>query len=1079
MTWEFGFFVARAQFLHYTPPVSGRKQSRGSHYARTFLCALLLVALPAFAQTQTTGRQELRGHIPEAVKRLDLQPLGRLSSSNRLHLAIGLPLHDPDGARALIQQLYDPSSPRYHQYLTTEQFAEEFGPTADDYQAAINFARAHGFTVTQTYRGRLLLDVDAAVPDVEAAFQVKLFEYQHPTEHRRFYAPDVEPSVPSGMKILDISGLSSYPSPHPNSHIMKPSSQGSSPNPNDGSVLNGQYIGKDFRAAYVPGSPLTGAGQSVALVQFDNYYASDITNYVNLAGLSFVTLTNILLDHYTGTIGSGNGEVSLDIEMVISMAPGVSKIYLYEGNPVSTNFIPNDVLQRIADDNNSKQISCSWGWNSGPTAATDNIFIEMASHGQSFFVASGDSDAYPGSTVDDTCQTCFGTPASSPYVTSVGGTTLSTAGPTNNWTAETVWNWGVEFSPNENGVGSSGGYSTFYSMPSWQQGISPANLGSTSGRNLPDVAMTGDHVYVAYGNGLSNWFGGTSCASPLWAGFTALVNQQAAATNLPPVGFLNPAIYAIGEGPNYNACFHDITTGNNEWSNSPSAYTALTGYDLCTGWGSPTGTNLINALTAITPILSVNSTIVSGGNGNGEIDANECNLLNLLVQNTGHGTATVISATFTTTTPGVTITQPNSAYPNVAPNSLVTNSTPFQVSTAPSFACGTPVSFSLALNYTGGSTTSTFTMATCVCPDVLINGGLTAGSPNQTGRLQRLYTVSTCNAPKTCPGNLTTSGAYHYQAYSFTNTTSNPLCITVTINTPCQGQSTTGLITTAYLGNYIPNNLCLGYLADQGGMLTTSGTYSFNVPANTNFTVVVNDVTVGAICSSFTLDVAGLPCNTDGGGACAVAGPTANFSGSPTSGTAPLSVTFTDTSSGTITNRFWDFGDSSTTNTTTNAVVHTYAAGVYTVQLIISGPGGVSTNTQPNYINVLTPFQAWQIQYFGSTNNPNAAAGVDVDGTGQNNLFKYVTGLDPTNPASIFILQIAAITNQPAQNNLLFNPLASGRTYTPQFNTDLVNGSWMPLIYFSGPVTNGSQATITDTNAIEPNKFYRLDISLP
>ncbi len=128
---------------------------------------------------------------------------------------------------------------------------------------------------------------------------------------------------------------------------------------------------------------------------------------------------------------------------------------------------------------------------------------------------------------------------------------------------------------------------------------------------------------------------------------------------------------------------------------------------------------------------------------------------------------------------------------------------------------------------------------------------------------------------------------------------------------------------------------------------------------------------------------------------------------------------------------------------------------------------------------MLTPFQGWQILYFGSTNNPNAASDVDADGTGQNNLFKYVAGLDPTNPASVFVLQVAAITNQPSQDNLLFHPLAGGRTYTPQFNTDLVNGAWLPLPGYLGPITNGNQVTITDTNALLPEEFYRIDISFP
>ena len=115
-------------------------------------------------------------------------------------------------------------------------------------------------------------------------------------------------------------------------------------------------------------------------------------------------------------------------------------------------------------------------------------------------------------------------------------------------------------------------------------------------RNVPDVALTADYVWVIYENGNSDWFGGTSCAAPLWAGFTALVNQQAAGIGHAPVGFLNPALYTIASSASYTNCFHDITTGNNEWSGSPSLFVATAGYDLCTGLGTPNGTNLINAL---------------------------------------------------------------------------------------------------------------------------------------------------------------------------------------------------------------------------------------------------------------------------------------------------------------------------------------------------------------------------------------------------------------------------------------------------------------------------------------------------
>jgi len=115
-------------------------------------------------------------------------------------------------------------------------------------------------------------------------------------------------------------------------------------------------------------------------------------------------------------------------------------------------------------------------------------------------------------------------------------------------------------------------------------------------RNVPDVALTGDNVWVIYGSGQSGAFGGTSCAAPLWAGFTALINQQGAINGKASVGFLNPALYTIAKGASYASCFHDTTTGNNTWSGSPNLFFAVTNYDLCTGLGTPSGTNLINAL---------------------------------------------------------------------------------------------------------------------------------------------------------------------------------------------------------------------------------------------------------------------------------------------------------------------------------------------------------------------------------------------------------------------------------------------------------------------------------------------------
>ena len=367
-------------------------------------------------------------------------------------------------------------------------------------------------------------------------------------------------------------------------------------------------MGNDFRAAYVPGVTLDGSGQTVGLLEFDGYYASDITVYEASNGLPNVTLNNVLLDGFDGipTTGrnSGNLEVALDIDMAICMAPGLSKVIIYEAGP---DGIADDILSQMVSDNQAKQLSCCWSFGvDGPDATADELFQQMAAQGQSFFDASGDSDAFVGDTSSQF-------PSDDPYITQVGGTTLTTTGPGGSYISETVWNAGYVRSL-RGYYGSSGGVSTVYSIPTWQQGINmSASQGSTTMRNIPDVAMIADNISIVADNGVQQTVFGTSCAAPLWAGFIALVNQQALSSGQSAVGFINPAIYAIGQGANYTSDLHDITTGNNEWLSSPTLFSAVAGYDLCTGWGSPTGSNLVNALAgpAITNLTIVSPPVVT------------------------------------------------------------------------------------------------------------------------------------------------------------------------------------------------------------------------------------------------------------------------------------------------------------------------------------------------------------------------------------------------------------------------------------------------------------------------------------
>jgi len=530
--------------------------SRSSLFTSACLAALLISAAPA----QAVQPQVLYGHVPQAVA--DSRALHELPGAMRLNLAIGLPLRNQSELDSLLVQLSDPASPNFGHYLSAEQFAAEFGPTEQDYQALIQFAQENGLVVTGTHPNRILLDVSGEVPNIEKVLHVKMMAYSHPVRGE-FYAPDREPSLDFEVKTLDISGLDNFNQPHP--MVLKTASLSEVKPYVTGTGPGGYFIGKDFRAAYAPGVTLTGSGQVVGLLEFDGFFAGDVQKNAEQAGVTAVPTQTVLLDGFNGAAGGANTEVILDIMMAAYMAPGLSKVMVYEGN------IPNDILNRMATDNLAQQLSSSWGY--GPiNATTEQIFKQFIAQGQSILQASGDSGAYKNGVM---------APSDDPNLTVVGGTSLTTSGAGGPWQSEGAWS------------GSGGGTSTVYAIPSYQQAVNMgASGGSTKMRNIPDVALTADiQMFLIQSNGQAIAVGGTSAAAPLWAGFVALANQQAAANARPRVGFLNPLVYAIGSSGNYGVDFNDITHGSN------NGFSAVTGYDLTTGWGSPAGQHLIYDLT--------------------------------------------------------------------------------------------------------------------------------------------------------------------------------------------------------------------------------------------------------------------------------------------------------------------------------------------------------------------------------------------------------------------------------------------------------------------------------------------------
>jgi subtilase family serine protease len=538
--------------------------------------ALLLFVMEPQAQAQVLPTR----HVRQEVLTGEAMFLNLLPLAQSLPLTIGLRLRNEAELNDLLRKLYDPQSPLFHQFLSVQEFTERFGPTAEDYAAVVRFAEQNGLTVTGTSPNRLIVNVTGSVANIERVFLVSLAAYRHPTEAREFYGSDREPSVNLGVPLWHVWGLNNFSIPHPASlkreSNAKPGATGSGP--------SGYFLGSDMRVAYYGGTALTGAGQSVGLVEFGGYNLADVKAYFTKVKQPLtVAVTGISTDGSSLSCARGcdDTEQVLDIEEAISMAPGMSEVRVYvasASNPTGDVKIFN---QMATDKDKSghplvTSLSCSWGWSPADPTSLDKIFQEFAAQGQTLFVASGDSGAYG-------TKSKYVYPADDAWVTSVGGTVLTTNGAGGSWKSETAWRYsGGGISPNK------------ILIPGYQQAagvITTANKGSKTYRNAPDVALEANtDNYICYNGTCAGGWGGTSFAAPRWAGYLALVNQQSVANGKSTLGFINPAIYTIGLGTGYSTPFHDITSGSN------GTYSTVKGYDLVTGWGSPNGTGLINAL---------------------------------------------------------------------------------------------------------------------------------------------------------------------------------------------------------------------------------------------------------------------------------------------------------------------------------------------------------------------------------------------------------------------------------------------------------------------------------------------------
>jgi subtilase family serine protease len=400
-------------------------------------------------------------------------------------------------------------------------------------------------------------------------FHVKIGLYAHPAEARLFLSADREPTLDLAVPIQHITGLDNYMRPF--TRLIRPRAADTQ-RTRPGSGPGGNLTGFDARAAYIGAATPTGSGQSVGLMELDGYELADVQRYFTTFGQPLnVAVVGISTDGATLDCRNkcDDSEQALDIEYAIAMAPGLAQVQVYVGHNAE------DVLNRQASDNTSAQLSTSWGWSPKEYATDHPIFREMAAQGQTLLTASGDY-----SSLRDSGRW----PEEDLTITAVGGTDLFPVTPGGAWGRELGWRY------------SAGGPALNQDFPiaNYQLPfINAANGGSRKWRNVPDVAADAAlDNYLCADGGCSGGWGGTSFASPIWAGFIALANEQAATHNRPRVGFLNPALYVIGAGKTYGTLMHDQLHGVS------GLYHCTKSYDDVTGLGSPTPA-LIDALAGI------------------------------------------------------------------------------------------------------------------------------------------------------------------------------------------------------------------------------------------------------------------------------------------------------------------------------------------------------------------------------------------------------------------------------------------------------------------------------------------------
>jgi kumamolisin len=496
--------------------------------------------------------------------------LGKADPSERFEVTVFLRWSAEDQLREQVAKI---SAGDPVKTLSREEFAHRHGASAADVAAVRRFAHEFDLLVVHVDAARRSVVLSGTVAKFNAAFGIDLEQYEHDDGIYRGRTGSIMLPDELASSVQAVVGLDDRVVARPHfrarglAEHAAADAQAGAFNPTQLAQLYGFPNG-------------TGAGEAIAIIELGGgYRTTDLTKYFAELGVAKPKVTTVSVDHArnrpTGNPDGPDGEVMLDIEVAGAIAPGASIVVYFAPN-TDAGFLDAITMAVHDETHRPSVVSISWGgpestWTQQSLTAYDQVFQSAAVMGVTICVASGDSGSSDGVS-DGADHVDF--PASSPHVLACGGTSLKSSGGA--ITAETVWNNGAD------GGASGGGVSSFFSVPSWQSGLKTTHSNKTtstlSKRGVPDVAgdadpQTGYHVRV---DGTESVFGGTSAVAPLWAALVARINSLKGS----PIGFMNPTLYK------HRTALRDITQGGN------GDFASATGWDACTGLGSPNGTRV-------------------------------------------------------------------------------------------------------------------------------------------------------------------------------------------------------------------------------------------------------------------------------------------------------------------------------------------------------------------------------------------------------------------------------------------------------------------------------------------------------